>query len=354
MWRRTLTLLFCLSLLLALPLAAGAQADDPVASALRWLATRQQADGGFSNGFAPASDPGTTADAVVAIISGGQDPTTWRVGGRSPLDFLASAVETGALAGPGQAAKVALAVTASGGDPRAFAGVDLTGLILDGYDQATGFFGMGPFDSALALLALAHAGQEPPAGALEGLLAARLEDGSYAWNGDTTPGAGDSNTTALVVQALAALGAEEEIAPSLDYFRAVQNEDGGWTYQKPSEFGEDTDANSTALVIQALLAAGEDLADWGDPQAALLALQQPSGAFAFNAATPGDNILATIQAIPALAGVDLAHLPRGVPAAPAQTGGATMDGTLVIVTLIAVVILLAVTAWAGSRQARPE
>jgi hypothetical protein len=75
----------------------------------------------------------------------------------------------------------------------------------------------------------------------------------------------------------------------------------GWTYQKPSAFGEATDANSTALVMQALVAAGEDLAAWNDPSQALLALQVPSGAFIFNAATSSENLLATVQALPALA-----------------------------------------------------
>ncbi|NTV97469.1 MAG: hypothetical protein HGA75_19005 [Thiobacillus sp.] len=98
-----------------------------------------------------------------------------------------------------------------------------------------------------------------------------------------------------------AIEVHEEAAPSLAYFRLVQNADGGWTYQKPSAFGEDTDANSTALVIQALVAAGEDLAGWNDPEQALLALQVPSGAFIFNAASSSENLLATVQAMPALA-----------------------------------------------------
>ncbi|MEX0788679.1 MAG: hypothetical protein WD040_07765, partial [Anaerolineales bacterium] len=140
-----------------------------------------------------------------------------------------------------------------------------------------------------------------PEGALGGLLAARLEDGSYAFSGDRTPGSGDSNTTAIAVLALLALGEDEEAAPSLAYFRSSQNEDGGWTYQKPGAFGEETDANSTALVILALAASGEDLSSWGDPVATLLTLQQPDGSFAFSASTPGGNLLATVQAIPALA-----------------------------------------------------
>jgi hypothetical protein len=140
-----------------------------------------------------------------------------------------------------------------------------------------------------------------PEGAVAGLLATRLADGTYSFNGDQAPGAGDSNTTAMAVMALIAASERDEVAPSLAYFRSVQNEDGGWTYQKPSAFGEETDANSTALVVQALVAAGEDSAAWNDPAQALLALQVPSGAFIFNAANSSENLLATVQALPALA-----------------------------------------------------
>jgi prenyltransferase beta subunit len=294
-------------LMLAAALAAGVLAPasaaaqtQPLQAALDWLRTQQQADGGFSNGFVPGSDPGATADALLAITSAGQEAAAWTVGGNDPLEWLATAVQSGAVAGAGGLAKVALALQAAGLDVHSFGGMDLTQAILADQDPETGLFGGGTYDSALAIQALLAADTALPDGALQRLLATRLPDGAYAFNADQTPGAGDSNTTALVVLALMAAGEQDAAAPSLEYFRATQNDDGGWTYQKPSAFGEATDANSTALVMQALLAAGEDLAAWDDPASALLSLQQPSGAFAFNAATPGDNLLATVQAIPAL------------------------------------------------------
>jgi len=171
-------------------------------------------------------------------------------------------------------------------------------------------------------------------------LATRLGDGTYSFNGDQTPGAGDSNTTAMAVMALIAAGAGEEIGPSLGYFRSVQNEDGGWTYQKPSAFGEDTDANSTALVLQALVTAGEDPAAWNDPAQALLALQVPSGAFIFNAANSSENLLATVQALPALALV-----------MPGEVTSAQPPWT-VIGLVGAGVIIAAVLAWGVLRKGR--
>lgn len=282
--------------------------SDSVNRALAWLRSQQQADGGFSNGFTAGSDPGATSDAVLAIVAAGQDPLTWSKGGASPLDFLTRAVEAGSVAAPGASAKVALAMLAAGGDPRDVSGHDLANEIFRGFDAGTGFFGAGPYDSSLAILALTGMRVPLPDGAVDGLLAARLTDGAFAFNGDLTPGAGDSNTTAIALQALVAAGRAEDAAASLDYFRAVQNDDDGWTYQKPSAFGEATDANSTALALQALFALGERPADWGDPIAALQSLQVPSGAFIFNAATSSENLLATVQAVPALAGWDYVDL----------------------------------------------
>ena len=312
---RRLILIAALAGSLLAPNPAAAQ-SQPLSAALAWLRTQQQADGGFSNGFVPGSDPGATADAVLAITSAGEDAAQWTAGGQSPLDALMAAVEGGAVTGAGGFAKVALAVQAAGLDVRSFGGVDLTASILADYNAAAGLFGGGPYDTALAIQALRASGAALPDGVIAGLLATRLPDGAYAFNGDRTPGAGDSNTTAMVVLALVTAGETDAATSSLEYFRSAQNGDGGWTYQKPSAFGEATDANSTALVMQALAAAGEDLAAWNDPASALLSLQQPSGAFVFNAATPGDNLLATVQAIPALALSGDGSAPRGASSVP--------------------------------------
>jgi hypothetical protein len=320
------------------------QSDQALSRALGWLEGQQQPDGGYSNGYTSGSDVGTTADVVLAVTLAGQGATFWEAS-ESPAAYLEAQVGVGALNGPGIAAKVALAALALGRDPRDFGSVDLLAVVQAGYDSSLGLFGGGTFDSALCVLALSLAGDPLPDGALDGIRATRLDDGSYAFNGDTTPGSGDSNTTALVVQALAAAGASGDLAPSLEYFRATQNADGGWTYQKPSAYGEETDANSTALVIQALVAAGETMGDWGDPIGALLALQGESGAFAFNASTPGDNMLATAQAIPALAGADFADLTRaaGEPL-PGGVGRATAIAVAVIVVSAVVLVTAAVAA----------
>ena len=346
MWIRLASVMLILIGWLAGPVPIP-QAKVDLAPALAWLRSQQGPDGGFSNGFSEGSDPGTTADTVVAVASAGEDPSTWTIEGTSPLDYLstyASEVDS-----PGLAAKLALAAVAAGKNPRDFGGVNRIDAVLAGYDSGTGFFGGGPYDSALCILALRAADEPLPEGAIAWLVGARLPEGSYSFSGDMTPGGGDSNTTALVFQALLAAGAGLEVGPSLTYFRQTQNADGGWTYQKPSAFGEDTDANSTALVVQALLAGGQDLSAWGHPLQALEALQQDSGAFAFNAATPGDNLLATIQAVPALAGVDLTDVPK-LTDRLANGGGPTTS--LLLGTLILIVALLAAGMLFGRSRPR--
>lgn len=338
MWRRTL--LVCLvCLVLMAPTSAGAQTNgDPLASALAWLEKQQQPDGGFSNGFAPGSDPSTTADAVIAAVSGHVAPSAWKSAGKTPLDELAAAVQAKSLKGPGVTAKVALAVQAAGLDPRAFAGADLIAEVKTGFAPQTGICGGGPFDSALCILALTTGNEPLPANAVTALLNLRLADGSFSFNGDKTAGAGDSNTTAIVIRALLAAGAKADIQPSLSYLRSAQNADGGWTYQKPSQYGEATDANSTALAMQALLTAGEDLQAWKNPRQALLSLQVPSGAFIFNATTSAENLLATVQAIPALAATE-----------PAKAAS-PLRSNWVILGLVLVVIVLGGAAFFAARR----
>jgi hypothetical protein len=84
----------------------------------------------------------------------------------------------------------------------------------------------------------------------------------------------------------------------------LQNADGGFPYQNPSEFGVESNVNSTALVAQTIIAAGDQPESWaaaqGNPLSFLLRLRKPSGAFGFQASFADDNVLATAGAIPAL------------------------------------------------------
>ena len=244
-----------------------------------------------------------------------------------------------------------MALVAAGENPRTFGGVDSVAR-LEGMVDDSGQIGTANdtfFSHVMGILALESVERPLPEGAVAILMDAQQENGAWAWDG-TGATAADTNTTAFAVQALIAAGepaSGEAVGAALDYYASIQNPDGGWPYQNPSEFGTDTDANSTAVTIQALIAAGEDPAgaawttdEGATPVAALEALQNESGGFAWQAAVPGDNLLATVQALPALAGeaFPMATMDVGAPEAPAaaapetvpETGAAVVNPGLVV------------------------
>ncbi len=118
----------------------------------------------------------------------------------------------------------------------------------------------------------------------------------------------DTNTTAVATSALRALGAAPRVEPRL-FFAEVQNSDGGFGYLP----GNKTDTDSTALVVQAIVALGGDPARFrtgnGSALSALLALQLPctsadGGAWAYQKPASGPlraNAFATGEAVPAAA-----------------------------------------------------
>lgn len=286
-------------------------ATSPVEAALVWLREQQDASGGFL-GFTGEPDPGTTTDAVLALyVAQERDPET-----TSALDAAVTYLEENGAAyaatGPGQAAKLALAVVTGGRDPRDFADLDLVGamtapLATPVPDGIAGIYGDDLYDHALVLIALSAAGETTPEAALESLRASQGEEGGWAFDGSTGPGAADSNTTALVIQALAANGHADDpmVDRALDFLSTLLVSDGGFAYGPADPLV--ADANSTALVLQALIAAGEDPAseDWGNAPLALARFQTPDGGLRYMATDEEPNLLATVQAIPALEGFSL-------------------------------------------------
>ncbi len=279
--------------------------------ALAWLLTNQQPDGGFTNGFTEGSDLGATTEVLLAVAATGQQLNT----AVTPLDYLEAQVKAGAVSDAANLSRAVMLAHALGADPRAIAGKDLVKALLATQEKATGRFGDSLYAHAYALLALHNAGESLPRDAVELLVGEQQDDGSWAMLGGTE--LADTNTTSLAAQALLAAGEEVAAKQSLAYFEAMQNDDGGFPWQKPSPYGTDTDANSTAVVLQALVALGEDPAEWApqgaSPVDALLALwDSASGGYNWQLAMPGANVLATAQAVQALSGMTLVDLNASV------------------------------------------
>ena len=276
-------------------------ASAAIESAVTWLISQQADDGGFL-GFSGESDAAVTADAVIALAAAKNAGVDVKLD--SVLVYLRENALVFAQTGPGQAAKLVLAMVAAGGDPTDIEGVNPLSLVEAGSKSESGIIGFGPFDHSLGILALVATGTDVPDTAIEALRATQIEDGSWAFDGGIAVGAGDTNTTAVAIQALVAagLGDDPMVSKALDYLKSTQVESGGFPYQPG--LAPNGDANSTAVVVQALIAAGQDAtsSEWNDAAAALTAFQNDSGAFRYTDDQPDDNLFATLQAIPAIAG----------------------------------------------------
>ena len=151
----------------------------------------------------------------------------------------------------------------------------------------------------------------------------------------------DTNSTALAIQGLSAQGVLGSKAASkgLAFISDAEDSDGGWGYEPgTAHVPGTTDPDSTALVIQAILALGKSPTavafDKGrsNPVSALLAFQLTSGtgkgAFDYPGST-APNLLATYQAVPAVASVKVPfNLAITTSSLPKGTVGTAYDTTL--------------------------
>jgi hypothetical protein len=319
-----LSLFLALSPRLAQPAHAAAPNTDAAQRAIAWLRGQQLDDGSFA-----AGSPGFSADVALAFESAGINPATVQAAsGTDLLTYLESA--PGILDTPGVAGKVVLVLTEANEIPETSDGQSLVDAINQGYDSSTGLYGSSFYGHLYAVLGLLARGLPVEQGAMTAIFNAQQPDGSWNFNGDPTPGTGDSNTTAVAIQALAASGAGRDAAQrGLSYIESLQDSTGAVAYDAYS-LATGGDANSTAVTIQAFVAMGGDpsSAAGGDLMTALAAFQNPSGAFQFQPAYPDDSPLATAQATPALElkALPLSPVPVSNPLADAVLPAAPQAG----------------------------
>ncbi len=335
---------------------AGAKTSDKAptaAEAVTWLATQQQADGGFEvSGFAGFETP----DAVLAIAEQAQTGATWSTSealaavqattnatGKTPLDALDDFADGGLSAG--QAAKlIALDVGALGFDPSHFdpqgdggTTTDLIGTVDAAFNPADGSYSsLGTFNATLyAALAGKVAHATVPAKTLDLVRARQQAGGGWSFDADTTGATeADNDTTALAIEALVAGGAggtDANVKRGLHFLAAGQKANGAW-----QSFGAD-DPNSTAVAELAIRAAGFDPSTtcWraaaasdvtttvtASPDEWLRSQQQADGHIASPNDSFGLNTFATSQSVQ---GLLRAWLP--IVKAPAQACTSVSPGT---------------------------
>lgn len=306
------------------PAQAAQTTTEPAPAAAGWLAD-QLVDGQFLQ-FAGTEfpDPGLTIDATLAFAAAGvagADADAAMAWLAQP-EVVASYVGNGELEiYAGAHAKLAFGAQVQGLDPTSFGGVDLIERLL-GLQDGTGRFldtsEFGEFSNAFsqsfAILALAGAPEGTVTGPLDLAvafqLAAQCPDGGFPEQFGTANCQSDVDSTAMVVQALLAVG--EDPAAGLDWLAGQQQADGGYG----------ANANSTGLAAQALRAGGRGGA--ADRAVAFLTELQVGcdgpaerrGSVPTTAQEPGDAPRATAQAILGLVGTAMAEL-DGTTAEPA-------------------------------------
>lgn len=283
-------------LLITVQNIAAAQ-TDALPAARNWLLAQQNENGSWSDGFTQRGGGGITAEAVIALWAAGVDVKSLEP---SPTAYLKNFTNQNATTlRPALAAKLTLAAVLLDEEIARFSGVNLIEVMVS-ETSPEGMMGSSTFEHCLITLALIAAEQPVPTQAVSFIQQNANPDGGW---GFAPADASDTNTTALCLQALmAAEDAGESLDQALAYLREQQNSDGGWAFQKPSNFSTASEPYSTSWVVMALNAADQNLAEWGDPLGWLREFQTEDGAFQYHLADP---IWATVQALPALAGVSL-------------------------------------------------
>ena len=223
--------------------------------AISYIARHQNDDGSIP-GF---SAVGSSADAVVAMAAARRGPRQIDRAIAYLKDHIDEADSIGLKA------KVVMAAVAAGEDPRNFAEVDLVGDITSS-ETPDGRYGADTpvLHQALAMIALAAAGEEPSEAARTWLLDAQCADGGWQFDNPSGPADNEScqsgpedffmsetDTTAHAVIALKEFetwepGAERD--PFAFFVARRDPEKKGWGYDLTTPI---TSSNSTALVIEA-------------------------------------------------------------------------------------------------------
>lgn len=290
MQRLTVAGLLALPLVVLAPLGATAQAatNTNAQRALQWLqCTQQQPNGQIGSGGNPIA---RSSEVALGLAAAGQDAAAMRQGTASLADFLKTAVSTDV--GTNGDLLLARASQPDAGPTAAVA------TELQAAKGTNGEYGADIFSDALAILGLRAAGQPVGTDAVQFLKGQQKADGG--WSADNADQFGtDSNTTALVIQALLSAGLapnDATISSGFGYLLSVFGQ-GGFG----SGPGAGPDPNSDELVIMTIIAANRQAdATWAsmlNQALQYLADQQiVSGSDAGAISSPFSRLFATTEA----------------------------------------------------------
>ena len=267
--------------------AAIPDVSDAIESAVAYILSCQNNDGGFGHSPGEPSVNKYTAQAALALARTGDIGRAIN-GGKTPLDYLAENPQSeGVMNYGGNLGRYVMGVVAAGGNPYDVGGENYVYKLKVEVGKG---LQSSYFSDALLLLGLAAAGQEnsPEAqGFLTLLKQKQTSEGSWL---------NDVDSTGLVVCALIACGEDPSSDPvpkAITWLRGVQNDDGGFPPNGGGgSWSTSSNTNSDGCVIMAINAAGGNPTSWAKngntPITHMLTCQQPSGQIWWKSDDPGN------------------------------------------------------------------
>jgi hypothetical protein len=295
---------------LALP-GGSARASVPAASAARvnlspeiaYLASTQNADGGWGAAAGQPTSELYSAWAAIGLAAAGRNPQSVRRDGRTVLDALRA--HAGTLEDAGDYERTMLALRACGAPVTSLAGKNLLAGLLR-YRGSDGSFSHQVNLTAFAIFALRATGDSAgePAVHAAGAWIARQQDADGGFNFDVRGGSSDVDDTAAALQALVAAGIHSGsgVEHAVAFLLRAQNLDGGF----PEQPGGESNAQSTAWAVQGLTATGRNVeaihrSGSRSPLGYLQSLVAPNGSVRYSRTGAQTPVWVTAEALTALA-----------------------------------------------------
>lgn len=273
----------------------------PQKSAVAYLKSVQNADGGFPSTPGQKSSPATTAWVVMGLKAAYEDlgSKAWTQNGNNPASYLQGAKVS--FESLNDYSRFTLACSALGIKPE-LNGENMLQKLLNSQEKNGQFTlpdeaGDQMINAHIwAVLAIDSTKNAPKnrAAALKWLLSAQNKDGGYGWY---VGASSDPDDTGAAIQALVVLGEKpaksKAIKNALAYLKTTQSKTGGYgLMQTPN-------AASDAWVMQGLLATGQDTTK---VKAHLLSLQEKDGSFKWREDAASQPVMMTAYSLAALSG----------------------------------------------------
>ena len=288
------------------PAAAVTPASAARASVSReiaYLASAQNADGGWGGAAGQSTSELYSAWAAIGLAAAGRNPQSVRRDGHTVLEALRA--QAGTLEGAGDYERTMLALRACGAPVTSLAGKNLLAGLLR-YRESDGSFSQQVNLTAFAIFALRAAGRSAsdPAVRAAGVWIARQQDADGGFNFAERGGASDVDDTAAALQALVAAGIRSGagVEHAVAFLLHAQNLDGGF----PEQPGGESNAQSTSWAVQGLTAAGRNVetihrSGSRSPLGYLQSLVAPNGSVRYSRTSTQTPVWVTAEALTALA-----------------------------------------------------